>query len=326
MDIRQLRTFVHVAELGSFSKAAERLNIAQPALSRQIRLLEAELKAPLLVRHGRGVTLTGAGTVFLDRAAGILRQIEQARADVAAEAGDVGGQVSLGMPPSVGFVLAGPLAEDFRRTYPKVRLKIVEGVGAFVHEWMVGGRLDVGVLYQPEPSRHLETTPLWREDLYLFAAADAGLDPSRPAPLASLARHPLILPSAGHGLRGLLERHAARHEIELHVEIEVDATRIQKELVARGLGYSVLPFASIAEEVREGILSAAPIAAPTIPRRVVLAYPVDRPVPRSARLLGDRLIAVVREIFAEGGWPGMIPELPALTDDRAERVTPAARR
>jgi LysR family nitrogen assimilation transcriptional regulator len=326
MDIRQLRTFVHVAELGSFSKAADRLHIAQPALSRQIRMLEAELKAELLVRHGRGVTLTGAGAVLLDRAAGILRQIEQARADVAAEAGDVAGQVSFGMPPSVGFVLAGPLAEDFRRTCPKVKLKIVEGVGAFVHEWMLGGRLDVGVLYQPGPSRHLETTPLWHEDLYLFAAAGAGLDPSRPVPLASLSHHPLILPSPGHGLRGLLERHAARHEIELHVEIEADATRIQKDLAARGLGYSVLPFASVAAEVRDGLLSAAPITAPAIPRRVVLAYPADRPVSRAARLLGERLISVVRGMLADNAWPGMVPEASALAGNRPEPVTPPARR
>lgn len=312
MDIRQLRTFVHVAELGSFSKASERLHIAQPALSRQIRLLEGELKTQLLLRHGRGVTLTGAGSLFLDRAAGILRQIEQARADVAAEAGDVAGQVSIGLPPSVGLILTGPLAEDFRRAYPKVRLKIVEGVGAFVHEWMVGGRLDVGVLYQPGASRHLETTPLWSEDLYLFAAAREGLDPSHPVPLAELARYPLILPSPGHGLRGLLERHAARHEIELRVEIEADAMRIQIDLAARGLGYSVLPFAPVAAEVRSGRLSAAPIANPAVPRRVVLAYPADRPVSRAARLLGNRLVEVVRRMIAAGEWPGIDPECPEL--------------
>jgi DNA-binding transcriptional LysR family regulator len=312
MDIRQLRTFVHVAELGSFSKASERLNIAQPALSRQIRLLESELKAQLLLRHGRGVTLTGAGGVFLDRAAGILRQIEQARADVAAEAGDVAGQVSIGLPPSVGLILTGPLAEDFRHAYPKVRLKIVEGVGAFVHEWMVGGRLDVGVLYQPGSSRHLETTPLWSEDLHLFAAASEGLDPTKPVPLAHLSRHPLILPSPGHGLRGLLERHAARHEVELRVEIEADAMRIQIDLAARGLGYSVLPFAPVAAEVRAGHLSAAPIGDPPIPRRVVLAYPADRPVSRAARLLGARLIAVVKRMMAAGQWPGINPECAEL--------------
>jgi DNA-binding transcriptional LysR family regulator len=315
MDLRQLRTFIHVAELGSFSKAAERLHIAQPALSRQVRLLEAELKAQLFVRHGRGVRLTDAGAVFLDRAASILRQMEQMRDDVAAEAGAVSGQVSIGLPPSVGFVLTGPLVADFREAFPKVTLRIVEGVGGFVHEWLMGGRLDFAVLYKPESARHLDATPLWHEDLHLIGPASAGLSPDGPVPLADLARYPVILPSAGHGLRGLLERHAARHGVTLHVEIEADAMRIQKDLTARGLGYTMLTYAAVRPEVEAGLLSAAPIVAPAVPRQVVRAFPADRAVSRAARLLGDRLTFVVRRMIAAGEWPGLVPDTPDLCGD-----------
>jgi len=315
MDLRQLRTFIHVAELGSFSKAAERLHIAQPALSRQIRMLEAELEAPLLVRHGRGVRLTDAGSLFLDRAAAILRQVEQARADVAAEAGEVSGEVSIGLPPSVGFVLTGPLVADFRSTFPKVKLRIVEGVGGFVHEWMMGGRLDMGVLYHPGSPRNLETAPLWSEDLHLIGPASAKLSPSKPVPLATLAGHPLILPSVGNGLRGLLERHAARHDFALRIEIEADAMRIQKDLTARDLGYTVLPFAAVRPEVEAGHLSAAPITDPAIPRQVIRAFPADRPVSRATRLLGDRLVVVAKRMIAAGDWPGIKPESPELVGD-----------
>lgn len=313
MDIRQLRTFVHVAELGSFSKAADRLHIAQPALSRQIRLLESELKAALFIRHGRGVRLTDAGTLFLDRASGILRQIEQARADVAAEAGDVSGEVSIGVPPSVGIVLTGPLVADFREAFPKVKLKIVEGVGGFVHEWMLGGRLDIGILYQPGAPRQIETAPLWSEDLHLIGPAGARLSHKYPVPLASLAGLPLILPSQGFGLRGLLERHAARHDVALKIEIEADAMRIQKDLTARGLGHTVLPYASVRAEVEAGQLSTAPIVDPVIPRQVVRAFPADRPVSRATRLLGDRLFVVVRKMIAAGEWPGLRPDTSELT-------------
>ncbi len=312
MDLRQLRTFIHVAELGSFSTAAERLHIAQPALSRQVRLLEAELKAQLLVRHGRGVRLTEAGAVFLDRAASILRQMEQMRDDVAAEASEVSGQVSIGLPPSVGFVLTGPLVEDFRQSFPKVTLRIVEGVGGFDHEWMMGGRLDFAVLYEPGSARHLDTAPLWHEDLHLIGPASAGLSLAAPVPLVTLARHPIILPSAGHGLRGLLERHAAKHDVALRVEIEADAMRIQKDLTARGLGYTALTYAAVRPEVEAGLLSAAPIVDPAIPRRVVGAFPADRPVSRAARLLGDRLTVVVRRMIAAGDWPGLVPDAPDL--------------
>ena len=313
MDLRQLRTFIHVAELGSFSKAAERLRIAQPALSRQIRLLEAELRVQLLVRHGRGVRLTDAGALFLDRASGILRQIEQTRADVAAEAGDVSGEVSIGMPPSVGFVLTGPLVASFRRSYPKVRLKVVEGVGGFVHEWMMGGKLDVAILYEPSSTRHLEVSPMWSECLYLVGSAQSALTEAAPVPFADLEEVPLILPSAGHGLRGLLERQAARTDMPLSIEIEADAMRIQKDLTARGLGFTVLPLASVKPEVEAGLLSAAPIVAPAVPRRVIRAFPADRPVSRAARLLGEDLVSVVRRLVAAGEWPGLEPETPDLT-------------
>lgn len=312
MDLRQLRTFIHVAELGSFSKAAERLRIAQPALSRQIRMLEAELRVQLLVRHGRGVRLTDAGALFLDRAAGILRQIEQTRADVAAEAGEVAGEVSVGMPPSVGFVLTGPLVETFRRTYPKVRLKVVEGVGGFVHEWMLGGKLDIAILYEPGSTRHLEVSPLWSERLYLVGPAQAALSEAAPTPFADLDGLSLILPSAGHGLRGLLERQAAKSGIRLAIEIEADAMRIQKDLTARSLGFTVLPFAAVKPEVDAGALSAAPIIDPVVPRRVIRAFPADRPVSRAARLLGDDLVTVVRRLVAQGRWPGLDPETPDL--------------
>src|SRR3954469_10734762 len=125
MDLRQLTTFVQVADLGSLSKAAERLRIAQPALSRQIRLLEEELKVTLFTRHGRGMVLTPAGELLRGRASGILRQVEEARADLMEEAGAVRGRVVFGMPPTVGDVLATRLIERFLALHPEVRLRVV---------------------------------------------------------------------------------------------------------------------------------------------------------------------------------------------------------
>ena len=196
-----------------------------------------------------------------------------------------------------------------------MKLKIVEGVGGFVHEWMLGGRLDIGILYQPGAPRQIETTPLWSEDLHLIGPASAQLSREKPVPLAKLAGLPLILPSAGFGLRGLLERHAARHDVALKIEIEADAMRIQKDLAARGLGHTVLPYASVRAEVEAGQLSTAPIVDPTIPRQVVRAFPADRPVSRATRLLGDRLFVVVRKMIAAGEWPGLRPDTPELAGD-----------
>src|SRR3546814_19561694 len=115
MDLRQLRTFLHVAELGSLGRAAERLRVAQPALGRQIRLLEEELGVPLFTRHGRGMAPTPAGRILLDRASALLRLVADTRAEVSAERDAVKGTVSLGVPPNVGAVLAGGLVERLDR-------------------------------------------------------------------------------------------------------------------------------------------------------------------------------------------------------------------
>jgi len=120
MDLKQLNTFVQVAELGSLSKAADRLHIAQPALSRQVRMLEEELKVRLFSRHGRGMVLTESGNLLLSRATAILRQIEEIRADLTEQAGAIRGKVVLGTPPTVGDVLAARLAERFMTQYPEV--------------------------------------------------------------------------------------------------------------------------------------------------------------------------------------------------------------
>ena len=146
MDLRQLTTFMQVAELGSLSKASDRLRIVQPALSRQIRLLEEELKVTLFTRHGRGMVLTHAGELLRVRAGSILRQIEETRADLSLEAGTVRGQVILGVPPTVGDVLATRLVERFLHRFPEVRLRVVTAFSGYLLEWLHSGEIDMAVI------------------------------------------------------------------------------------------------------------------------------------------------------------------------------------
>ena len=132
MELRQLRTFVHVAELGSFSAAAERLHIAQPALSRQIQILEQELGVNLFRRHGRGAVLTEQGQLFLPRATLVLRELERAREELRSDDTDLAGQVSFGMPPTVADVLSTPLIEHFSASHPQVKLRVASGYSGHV--------------------------------------------------------------------------------------------------------------------------------------------------------------------------------------------------
>jgi len=306
MDVRQLRTFLHVAELGSFSRAAERLRIAQSALGRQVRLLEEELQVKLFTRHGRGVILTPPGKVLLDRAAAILRQVERARVDVAAEGDAETGHVVVGLPPTVADVLAGPLVARFHDAYPRISLRVVVGFSGFLQKWLQSGRMDLAVLYTARVARNLRARPLLTENLFLIGPGGCGLDPDTGVPFADLARQPLILPSPSHGLRALIEENAVAQRIELNVPVEADGLRILKDLVLRGLGYTVLPRASIHAEIGEGVFAAAPIVSPDLTRRVVLAGALDRPAPPPVAAFGEVLRGEVARMVEAGEWSGVL--------------------
>ena len=167
MNLKHLQSFVRVAELGSFSKAARVLDIAQPALSRQVRQLETDLRETLLLRNGRGVSLTDAGRRLFDHGVQILQHVSQAREDLGAERGAAVGHVTIGLPPSIGRRLTLPLIEGFRQHLPRARLTIVEGLSANIAEWIASGRADLGLLYNPDAQPELEITPLLREPLCL---------------------------------------------------------------------------------------------------------------------------------------------------------------
>ncbi|MDE2503398.1 MAG: LysR family transcriptional regulator, partial [Burkholderiales bacterium] len=200
MDIRQLTTFVQVADLGSFSRAATLLRVAQPALSRQVRALEVELHQTLFDRNGRGVTLTAGGQRLLAHARGILQQVERARQDMEDQRGAASGLVSIGLPPSIGRTLTAPLVEAFRARFPKAALTMVEGLSTYTLEWLTQGRIDCAVVYNATPAAAIEIQPVLDEPLFLVSArarggkgrAPRGALVGAPVTLAEVAAHELV--------------------------------------------------------------------------------------------------------------------------------------
>lgn len=164
MDLRQLTTFRFVAELGSLSKASDRLRVAQPALSRQIKLLEHELKIKLFARNGRGMVLTAAGQLLLDRTTGLVRQIEQVRDDIQSVSGKPSGHVVLGLVPTVSCVLSARFARRIVEELPEVSLRIVESYGDHLVEWLHRGEMDLAIIYGPSVDLHLSVQLLGRDD------------------------------------------------------------------------------------------------------------------------------------------------------------------
>jgi LysR family nitrogen assimilation transcriptional regulator len=293
MNLKHLQSFVRVAELGSFSKAARVLDIAQPALSRQVRQLETDLRETLLLRNGRGVSLTDAGRRLFDHGVQILQRVAQAREDLGAERGAAVGHVTIGLPPSIGRRLTLPLIEGFREHLPRARLTIVEGLSANIAEWISSGRADLGLLYNPDAQPELEITPLLRERLCLVerAAPRARRASPKPLPLRELGSFPLILPERHQSIRRLLQTQATLAGVKLDIAWEVSSVPAIIDLVCARVGYAVLTASGVAASGRGNELAVRPIVEPELVSVLFLAQSATKPptplTRRAGRLLAD---------------------------------------
>ena len=188
MDFRQLRTFSCVAELGSLSKASDTLRVAQPALSRQIKLLEHELRAELFTRNGRGMVLTEAGRLLLAKTAGIVRQIDQIRDDIQSSGGPPSGRVVLGLVPTVSCVVSARLARRTVESYPGISLCIVESYSGHLIEWLHRGQMDLAVIYGPSVDLHLTVQALGRDRIVAVGPRGCGLAKKKQVEIGWLLR------------------------------------------------------------------------------------------------------------------------------------------
>jgi DNA-binding transcriptional LysR family regulator len=316
MELSQLRTLIHVAELGSLSKAADRLHIAQPALSRQIRLLEEELGARLFDRHGRGMIITDQGQDVLRHALRVMSELEEIRSAVSDEDAPLRGHVSIGMPPTVADILSEPLVAVFRSSHPDATLRIVSAYSGYLLDWMHRSEIDAAILYDPKSARTLRAQPLLEEVLFLIGPPGAGLSQDVPVDFRDLEGQRLLLPSHGHGLRAILDKCADDSGFALRVPVEADSYATLKSLVRSGHGSTILPLAPIHKDLATGQLCAAPLRNPVPMRRLVMSYPTDRPVPRLARFAGQVIASNVKLMVEQGVWPG---RLPAAATEAASR-------
>ena len=302
MNLRQLESFVRVAELGSFSKAARVLDIAQPALSRQVRLLETDLRETLLLRNGRGVALTPAGRRLFEHGVQILQQVAQARAELGAQRDAPVGQVTIGLPPSIGRRLTQPLIEGFRAQMPKARVTIVEGLSAHIAEWIISGRADLGLLYNPEPTSALEITSLLREPLCLVQPRTRKSPPASVA-LRELAGVPLIVPERHQALRRQIEAQATLAGVPLSVACEVSSIPSIIDLVCARMGAAVLHASAVAASGRADELSVRRIVKPELPSVLCVAQSATKPPTPLVREAQRMLSALVTALPRADGRP-----------------------
>jgi LysR family nitrogen assimilation transcriptional regulator len=294
MDLRQLDYFVHVAELGSFSRAASLLAVAQSALSHRVRQLEVELKQPLLYRNGRGVVPTEAGKRLLVHARGILMQVSRTREELAGLRGAPTGHVVVGLPPTFERLFTLPLVKNFRERFPGASIGMMEGLSAALVDWVVTGRVDIGLVFNPAPSPAVETRPLFEAPMFLVSLSGTK-GGQRPVAMKELPRYPLIVPSRPQANRMRIEAQLAQYGLKPVIALEVDGIESILDLVAEGYGHAVLPLSSLRAYGGEHAFSLRPIVKPRLSIQVSLVTSAQRP----ATPLTQHVLALIPEIAAQ---------------------------
>lgn len=303
MELRQLRYFVGVSEAGSLLKASATLHVAQPALGQQISVLEDELGCRLFERSSRGMALNDAGRLFLAHARIVLADVERARLAMRESAGVPSGEVAIGLPTTVTQLATLPILRACRARFPQVRLKVIEAYSGFLREWLLSGRLDLAILYGDAAEPGLARRLLLDEQLVLVTGADNNTHLPGQLSLQALASWPMVLPGREHGLRRIVDEAFAAQGLALDVVAEIESLGSVKRAAEAGIGSTILPPGSVAEEVATGRLRTALIDSPGMSRRVVCASNVARPQSMAAAAVAALVVEVVHEMTVSGAWP-----------------------
>lgn len=299
MRSRQLECFVRVCELGSITKAAATLNIAQPALGIQIKSLEREFGVQLLERTVAGTKPTAAGLIFLDEAKYILSRLQNLRKTLQEATGSAPRSLTLGLTPSLTGLLASRLLEYARQAMPALTLTIMEDLSHTLIDHAENGKLDLALAFSAPNNPVLHGAPSLREALYLITAPGSRFAEDAPIRLRDIAEADLTMPSEGDFVRGAMEKAMRAHGLTLRVAYPVDSMPAIKAVAERGLACGILPFSAVAREVAAGTLVARPIIEPSIKRTLYVIRPADRPPNDTAERVSAIITGLLRDLCAE---------------------------
>ena len=297
METRRLATFVRIVDVGSLTRAADVLHIAQPALSQQINGLEAELGQRLLIRSKQGVEPTEAGAALYRHAQVILKQLDDAVAEVGLLGREVAGQVFVGLAPySTANLIALPLVEAVRAHYPHIMLRVSDNFGLVLSEAMMTGRLHLAILYDSGPVKGLVFERLSTEELVLVCTAQSAPEGDE-VPVEALAELPLMLPSPLHTIRKAVDLACDAARIQPLVVAELESVALMGRAVASGLGATVVP-RSVAERLTQRSDLRVIRIVPGIEVHLSLGTPSSLPLSRAAECVRDLLRQVVAGTLA----------------------------
>jgi DNA-binding transcriptional LysR family regulator len=260
VDLRQLEILRAVAQTGSFTSAGQQLHLSQSAVSRQILLLEEELKEQLFLRLGRKIRITPAGTTLLGLSERMFEDLERTRASILDNQRSVSGTVRLVGGMTVCLYVFPPLLKAFRKEHPAVEVKLTPGATPRLVRQLRTGGADLGLLTLPIDDPNLVSIPVMREELMLVTAPTHPLAKRRQITPHDLVGQPFVLFEAGSNSRKTIEEFFVREQIAPRVVTETENVEIIKALVMVGMGMAILPYQAVAREVRAGQLFCSRIA------------------------------------------------------------------
>jgi DNA-binding transcriptional LysR family regulator len=295
MELRSLHYFVRIAELGSITRAAAHLHLAQPALTRHVQRLEEELGVALFTRANRGVRLTEAGERLLDGALRILRDVERTGDEIRAHDAHPSGRIILGITPTLCPVLVPELFRRVRRDFPRVDLKVMHAGMVRLEEFVIDGRVDLALLSELSRSRLVVSARLAEEEMVLVTRP--GARPAGVVDAAELAQTPLVL---GDGLRSAMDALLAGSGIELKVEIEINDHETMRLMVQEGVAAAILPYSSVARECARGLVAAHRLTGDGVFRTLALGVRVSRGASQAREAVAGALTQAVAGMEQDG--------------------------
>jgi DNA-binding transcriptional LysR family regulator len=290
LNAKQLRYFIAVATEGTFTKASSTLRVAQPALSRQIGLLEEELSTPLLVRHRRGVFLTEAGKALQERARALLVSLDRIQAEITDYSSAPAGTLRIGCTPTLTAPLVVTPVKNILKAFPRVAIHIHEGVSHHLCRGVLSDEIDAAIVSENLAESFLTAEALFDEQVWLFGPPNKRKR-TKTTDLSQIAALPMIMASAPQTTRRFVDRITTRQSLKLNIIVESDSIQATRELLIASVGYTLAPHSALISDVESGLISGTPVQGFWIRRSLVRRN--DRPISRALRvfhgLLGKQI-------------------------------------
>jgi len=301
MKIRQLQYFVGIVEAGSISRAAQALHVAQPALSLQMNRLEEEVGVKLLDRGAHGATPTEAGAAVYRHAKQVLRQFEGTAAVAAQANSGPSGPVVVGLPWTVASIIGLDLLRRVLAEYPAVQLQIIEGTSTLLGGAAEQGRLDMAIVFDNSANAALALKPLAAEPLWLLGARGT-LAGRRQLDLAQAAEFPLLLLGRPNGVREQLEKAWSEIGVKPNIRAEINSPGLLLEAISEGMGYSILPSASLPGKGSRLKLDRVALEGGKLMRTAYLAIPRQFITTSAMECVADIIVSCVQKSVRDGRW------------------------